>query len=317
MDREVVYIGRDNDIRVLLRQAGVLLTTAQMDTITKMELHAGGDFVVSLNETTHPIQWRKVGYQPSEVRFFLRDVTWPLGALDGTLIVFPTDYPNGIVWGHIPLELYPEHPPAINGFSWIASGAVAAPVVSDCSGALGPISGTTFTYQQRDGITVMRPSATTVSLLSWSGALVPRPAFGTGKDDIEVRALMYHTNPNNCGPAVLSVWGFSAIRGILMSTYTRLSGAFYSPSFSTFAQDTTVTAAGWWWIKIRVEWVVGGSVNLKLKRWQPPADEPATWLISGVKSGSYNALGPWLPGFYFGYTGGGACDLAELHWELS
>lgn len=103
MDREIVYLDRDNTIDVILKLDEVAQDTTNF---TKMELLIGGITVSSDNGDTDPIRWNKGGFVAGEVRLRLGDVE---GLEDGDysapLIVYDSSNADGVVWGTIPIKV--------------------------------------------------------------------------------------------------------------------------------------------------------------------------------------------------------------------
>jgi hypothetical protein len=103
MNYEIVYLGHDNSIDLLLKSNG---TAVSLATVNRMSLTLNDKAVDSTNSTAQPIQWNKNNYVTGEVRISLgTESTLTPGDYDATLIVYDSTYTNGIVWGAIPLRI--------------------------------------------------------------------------------------------------------------------------------------------------------------------------------------------------------------------
>lgn len=103
MDREIVYLNRDNTVDMILKSNDVAQDTSGF---TRMDLKIGDVTVTSDNGDSDPIRWNKAGYAPGEVRLRLGDVeSLEDGDYSAPLIVFDVENADGVVWGIIPLKI--------------------------------------------------------------------------------------------------------------------------------------------------------------------------------------------------------------------
>jgi hypothetical protein len=103
---ETVYLGHDNDIRLILKSDGSAVNLA---AITDMTVSIGEVTVESDNGDSDPIRWAKAGYATGEVRLFLGAQSLiSSGPGLAWLIVYDTDHPNGTVWGSFKYRVIPE-----------------------------------------------------------------------------------------------------------------------------------------------------------------------------------------------------------------
>ena len=101
MTTEIVYLGRDNRIDLLLKANGA---AADLASVTRMDLVVGSLTITSANEAGAPIRWAREGYGAGEVRMSLGqvdDLAASPNAYAGTLVVFDASNQHGIVWGTV------------------------------------------------------------------------------------------------------------------------------------------------------------------------------------------------------------------------
>lgn len=101
---EIVYIGHDNQIRLILKQSDV---ASDLASVTTIRLVIGTVTVSSTNQVTDTIRWAQAGYATGEVRMTLGDLT-TLKA--GTyrhcpLVVVDASNADGLVWGSDGLDI--------------------------------------------------------------------------------------------------------------------------------------------------------------------------------------------------------------------
>lgn len=102
MKTEIVYLGHDNSINVILKADGVAVA---LDDVTSMTLTFGTTLVSSDNGDDDPIRWAKEGYEDGEVRIFLGDQTITAAAYRAPLVVYDPTNTDGLVWGLIPMTV--------------------------------------------------------------------------------------------------------------------------------------------------------------------------------------------------------------------
>lgn len=101
---EYVYIGHDNDIRLLLKQNDV---ASDLSSVTKIEFIVGSSTVTSTNQANDPIRWAQGGYVTGEVRMELGAQSLKAGHYStAPLVVYDASNTNGIVWGTIDTTVY-------------------------------------------------------------------------------------------------------------------------------------------------------------------------------------------------------------------
>jgi len=102
MSREIVYLGHDNRIDLILRADG---SAVSLSSVTNMTLTFGDTLVESDNGDSDPITWSKTGYRTGEVRLTLGEETITPGVYKAPLIVYDATYTTGLVWGMISIEV--------------------------------------------------------------------------------------------------------------------------------------------------------------------------------------------------------------------
>jgi len=105
MESEVIWLGHDNAINLLLKEDG---TAKDLSDVTKMTLTVNGTLITSTDKATGYIRWDQAGYDTGECRLFLGDLALSVGRWACPLIVFDTAATDGIVWGMVPVEIKAE-----------------------------------------------------------------------------------------------------------------------------------------------------------------------------------------------------------------
>lgn len=101
---EYVYIGHDNEIRLILKQNSV---ASDLASVTAMRLVIGTVTVSSTNQVTDTIRWAQSGYATGEVRMKLGDLTTlkPGTYRHCPVVVVDSTNVDGIVWGEDGLDI--------------------------------------------------------------------------------------------------------------------------------------------------------------------------------------------------------------------
>jgi len=102
MDLEIVFLGHDNSIDLILKADG---TVQNLSSVTKMTLSFGDLLIESTNEDTDSIRWAKDGYATGEVRLFLGGEAIDPEMYHAPLVVYDETNDDGIVWGTIPISV--------------------------------------------------------------------------------------------------------------------------------------------------------------------------------------------------------------------
>lgn len=104
---EVVYLGRDNSIDLLLKADGV---AQNLSSISSMKLiFIDGSTITSTNLDDDPIRWIKSGYAEGEVRLFLGGETLTAGKYNTELVLYDVDNVNGVSWGDLKIIIREDY----------------------------------------------------------------------------------------------------------------------------------------------------------------------------------------------------------------
>lgn len=110
MDSEIIYLGTDNTVDLILKADDVAVSLA---SVTKMELTVGAVLISSTNLATDTIRWNQAGYDTGEVRLQIGKVTGlAIGQYDAPLVVYDATNDDGIVWITVPLTVTDATPAA-------------------------------------------------------------------------------------------------------------------------------------------------------------------------------------------------------------
>ena len=100
---ECVYIGHDNQLRLILKQSSV---ASDLASVTKIHLVIGTVTVSSVNGASDPIRWAQAGYATGEVRMDLGGQSLRAGTYRHCpVVVFDATNTEGIVWGADGLDI--------------------------------------------------------------------------------------------------------------------------------------------------------------------------------------------------------------------
>jgi hypothetical protein len=100
---EYVYLGHDNQIRLILKQNSV---ASDLASVTKINVVIGTVTVSSVNGASDPIRWAQAGYATGEVRMTLGAQALRAGTYRHCpIVVFDAVNTNGIAWGEDGLDI--------------------------------------------------------------------------------------------------------------------------------------------------------------------------------------------------------------------
>lgn len=104
---EVVYLGRDNSIDLLLKTDGEVQS---LSSITSMKLiFVNGSTITSTNLDDDPIRWGKSGYIEGEVRLFLGEEDLAAGKYNTELVLYDPSNLNGVSWGDLKIIIREDY----------------------------------------------------------------------------------------------------------------------------------------------------------------------------------------------------------------
>lgn len=98
-DREIVYLGRDNAIELILKANN---EAQSLSSVTHMELVVSGVTYSSVTSGYFDWSGSTTGYVSLT---FGQSATLSPGTYDAELIVYDGSNVNGIIWGEIPLRI--------------------------------------------------------------------------------------------------------------------------------------------------------------------------------------------------------------------
>lgn len=97
LEREVVWQGHDNEIKIILKSCG---SAVDLAASTKITLNFGGQTFISDNDTSSAMSWNKDGYALGELRIHIGKYSSLIpGIYDAQVVVYDLMSPSGIVWG--------------------------------------------------------------------------------------------------------------------------------------------------------------------------------------------------------------------------
>lgn len=103
MATEIVYLGHDNTIDLILKDEDVAVSLA---AVTKMTLTLGDVTLISTNQVGDPILWAQLGYATGEVHLDLgEEVIKPGNYEEAWLVVYDPTNTYGVVWGSFMVEV--------------------------------------------------------------------------------------------------------------------------------------------------------------------------------------------------------------------
>lgn len=99
---ELLYLGRDNTIDLVLKEDG---TAVDLNSVTKITVTFGGTTFTSTDPANGIITWAQAGYDTGEIRLDLGDETITPEIYSACLTVYDISNPAGVVWGNVLIEV--------------------------------------------------------------------------------------------------------------------------------------------------------------------------------------------------------------------
>lgn len=97
LDREIVWIGHDNEIKIILKSCG---SAVDLSGTTKISLNLNDQTLISKNNTASSMSWNQAGYDTGQVNIHIGHITTLVpGIYDASLVVYDSASTEGIVWG--------------------------------------------------------------------------------------------------------------------------------------------------------------------------------------------------------------------------
>jgi hypothetical protein len=105
MDTEIVYLGHDNTIDLLLKASS---SAASLTSVTKITATFDDTLITNSSASTGTITWAGASYSTGEVRMTLGAQTIDPGRYDVPIIVYDATWTTGIVWDIVPIRVRAE-----------------------------------------------------------------------------------------------------------------------------------------------------------------------------------------------------------------
>ena len=102
MQTEVLFLGRNNTIDLLLKADGV---AQDLSSVTKITATIGSDLLTSTNATAGVIRWSGDGFDTGEIRIVSGAESLAAGKYDVPIVVYDAANTSGIDWGIVPIEV--------------------------------------------------------------------------------------------------------------------------------------------------------------------------------------------------------------------
>jgi len=105
MNYEIIYLGHDNTINLVLKADGA---AQDLSSVTKITASFGDTLVESEDAAAGAITWAQDGYDTGEIRLDLGGQSITAGKYHVPIVIYDAQNTNGVVWGHIYAEVKPE-----------------------------------------------------------------------------------------------------------------------------------------------------------------------------------------------------------------
>jgi hypothetical protein len=325
VETEIVYLGRSNTVDLLLQaedDSGVM-QPVDLSTATRMTLTFGNILVSSYNADGEAITWDKSGYDVGEMRIGISVLQIIEGYYEAPLIVYDPTKPLGLDWGALPAQVWQDREGEVPIGTLTFQGVDDDPVPVNGSEIFTPGENSaagidSLIYQTRDSRKVIRFNETSGWLFRGiTGDLTSR-YLGSRTSKFSMRTLAYMDKPNGIGPDIYSVGWAGSFRARFDEADTQFLCLTFAPEYHyTPVTGGAAITPGWWYTKIYVEPAFEGTVTTWLKWWELGNDEPASPMLECTDFTADSFVGPYGMEFRWGHNAGGACDLAEIYWELT
>lgn len=105
MDTEVIYIGRDNTVDMILKSDG---SAVDLSDVYSIRAYFSGTTVVSSDYANGPIKWQNgslTGWDLGEIRLDVGSEGITAGYHDVEIETYDISNIRGLIWGSIPIEV--------------------------------------------------------------------------------------------------------------------------------------------------------------------------------------------------------------------
>ncbi len=111
MNTEVVYLGHDNTIDLLLKADG---TAQDLSGVTKITASFGDTLVESTDPAGGPITWNQDGYDTGEIRLALGGQSITPGIYSVPIVAYDAVNITGVFWGLVSIRIQDEFQSALS-----------------------------------------------------------------------------------------------------------------------------------------------------------------------------------------------------------
>ena len=105
MTTEIVYLGHDNTIDLILKADGV---AQDLSSVTKITATFESTTIESTDHAAGVVLWNNDGYDTGEIRLDLGDQSIDPGGYDVPIVTYDPSNANGVVWGKIHIAVRVE-----------------------------------------------------------------------------------------------------------------------------------------------------------------------------------------------------------------
>ena len=105
MDTEIVYLGHDNTIDLLLKASS---SAASLTSVTAITATFDDTLISNSSASTGTITWAGSSFSTGEIRLTLGAQTIEPGRYDVPIVVFDATWTTGIVWDIVPIRVRAE-----------------------------------------------------------------------------------------------------------------------------------------------------------------------------------------------------------------
>lgn len=105
MDTEVIYLGHDNRVDLILKASS---SAASLAGVTKITMTFDSTLITGSSASSGVITWQGSGYATGEVRAALGAQSIEPSRYDVPVIVYDSVNTTGLVWDIVPIRVRPE-----------------------------------------------------------------------------------------------------------------------------------------------------------------------------------------------------------------
>jgi hypothetical protein len=102
LNTEIVYLGHNNSVDLLLKADG---TAVDLTSVNKITASFNSKLISSTDAAAGLITWAQDGYDTGEIRIAVGGESIPAGKYSVPLIVYDPSNAAGVHWGYVPAEV--------------------------------------------------------------------------------------------------------------------------------------------------------------------------------------------------------------------